>query len=418
MDPERFTRTAKGRAALRSRSKKMNQPMADRVRSIQQSDIRRFSAICAAMRGVNLSQGVCDQPAPDAVKLAAQRAIGEDRAAYTNLRGIAELRSAIAQKMKVFNGITCDPETEVLTSVGSAGAFACAVLSILNPGDECVVFSPFYSYHVNLLRLFGVKVNFVDLVPPDWSYSSAALAGAFSERTRMIVVSTPANPSGKVFTDEELREIARVAARHNIWIVTDEIYEYITYGQKHISIGSFPEARGRTITLSGASKTYAVTGWRIGYGVGPAGIIDRMAVVSDLLYICAPAPLQYGTVAGLGLPESYYENMRADYLTKREMIVETLREIGFVPFVPEGSYYLLASFEKDRWPNATAATESILQEVGVATVPGSAFYRNPADGNHQLRFCFAKRMEDLEEACRRLKRLRSARRVAHAVGVN
>jgi len=318
--------------------------------------------------------------------------------------------------MREFNGIECDPETEILVSVGSAGAFACALLAVLNPGDECVVFSPFYSYHVNILKLFGVKVNFVDLVPPDWSYDSKALAAAFTDRTKMVVVCTPANPSGKVFTQEELSEITSLANRHNAWLVTDEIYEYITYGATHVSVGSFPEARARTITLSGASKTYAVTGWRIGYGVGPAEIIDRMSVVSDLLYICAPAPLQHGIVGGLGLPPAYYERMRADYTTKREMIVDTLREIGFTPFVPDGSYYLLASFEQGRWPNATAATEAILKEVGVATVPGSAFYRQPEDGDHQLRFCFAKKMADLEEACSRLRRLSSPRLVAAGAG--
>jgi len=390
----------------------VNPPLADRVHSIRQSDIRRFSAICAAMKGVNLSQGVCDQPAPEAVKRAARQAIDDDHATYTNLRGIAELRQAIARKMKAFNGIECDPESEVVVNVGSAGSFACACLSTLNPGEECVVFSPFYSYHVNLLSLLGVKVRFVDLRPPDWSYDSHALAAAFNERTRMVLINTPGNPTGKVFNEEELRAIAALAEQHNAWIVTDEIYEYITYGQPHVSIGRFDAARPRTITISGASKTYAVTGWRIGYAVGPAEVIDRMAVVNDLFYICAPAPLQHGIVAGLALPDDYYRRMQEDYLAKRDMLVQTLRRIGFDPYVPEGSYYLLASFENERWKNATEATEAILQQVGVATVPGSAFYRNPADGERQLRFCYAKKMADLQEACRRLEVLRGARAVA------
>ena len=384
----------------------MNNPIADRVRSISQSDIRRFSAICAAMKGVNLSQGVCDQPAPDAVKRAATDAILADHATYTNLRGIAELRQAIAAKMRDFNGIECDPEREVVVNVGSAGAFTCAVLSTLNPGDECVVFSPFYSYHVNLLTLFGVKVRFVDLAPPDWHFDEAELADAFSDRTRMVLVCTPGNPSGKVFSEAELKRIAALAQRHNAWIVTDEIYEYITYdGREHVSVGRFNEARPRTITISGASKTFAVTGWRIGYAVGPAEIVERMAVVNDLLYICAPAPLQHGVAAGLALPESYYKDMCRGYLEKRGLLVETLREIGLTPYVPQGSYYLLAEFEAGRWAGATEATEAILREVGVATVPGSAFYRNPAAGERQLRFCYAKQMTDLVEACTRLKRL-------------
>ncbi len=383
----------------------MSMRLAERVRSIKQSDIRRFSAICAAVNGVNHSQGVCDQPAPDAVKEAAKLAIDDDHATYTNLRGIIELRQAIAKKLREFNGIECDPETEVAVNVGSAGSFACAVLSTLNPGDECVVFSPFYSYHVNLLKLLDVGVNFVDMRSPDWSYDAAQLDAAFTDRTRMIVVCTPGNPTGKVYTETELEDIAALANRHNAWIVTDEIYEYITYGCEHISVGRFPEARERTLTISGASKTYAVTGWRVGYVVGPSDIISRIAVVNDLFYICAPAPLQHGIVAGLALPESYYEQMCADYLAKRELLVDTLRDIGFTPFVPDGSYYLLASFEDGRWPGATAATEAILEQVGVATVPGPAFYRDPADGEDQLRFCYAKQMPDLEEACVRIRRL-------------
>ncbi|MCO6438205.1 MAG: pyridoxal phosphate-dependent aminotransferase [Phycisphaerae bacterium] len=395
----------------------MHQPIADRVRTIRQSDIRRFSAICAARKGVNLSQGVCDQPAPGAVKQAAHHAIDADHAAYTNLRGIAELRQVIARKMASFNGVSCDPESEVLVTVGSAGAFACAALSTLNPGDECVVFSPYYSYHVHLLELFGVKVRYVDLAPPDWRYDSRHLREAFSDKTRMVVVTTPGNPTGKVFSEMELLEIAELAGRHNAWIVTDEIYEYITYDVEHISVARYPQARPRTITLSGASKTYAVTGWRVGYAVGPAAVIDRMAVVSDLLYICTPAPLQHGIVAGMQLGEDYYTQMRADYLAKRELLVNTLQGIGFSPFVPQGSYYMLAAFEPGRWADATAATESILEEVGVATVPGRAFYRNPADGENQLRFCYAKKIEELEEACRRLKKLGSGRTVGAGVNI-
>lgn len=383
----------------------MNNPIADRVKNARQSDIRRYSAICAAMNGVNLSQGVCDQPAPPVVKDAAKRAIDADHATYTNLRGIVELREAIAAKMRDFNGIECDPETEIAVTVGSAGAFTCAVLSTLNPGDECVVFSPYYSYHVNLLKLFGVAVRFVDLAAPDWSYSKADLEAAFTDKTRMVLVNTPNNPTGKVYSEGELLHIAELANRHNAWIVTDEIYEYITYGAPHVSVGRFAEARARTITISGASKTYAVTGWRVGYAVGPAEIINRMAVVNDLLYICAPAPLQHGISAGMRLPDDYYEGMSKDYLLKRDMLVETLEEVGFTAFIPAGSYYLLASFEPGRWEDATAATESILERIGVATVPGSAFYRNPADGRHQLRFCYAKQTADLEDACRRLRKL-------------
>ncbi len=383
----------------------MDHRFAERVLKVKQSDIRRFSAKCAAMGGVNLSQGVCDQPAPQAVKQAAKVAIDADHATYTHMRGIVELRQSIAKKMKEFNGITADPESEIAVTVGTAGAFSCTVLTALNPGDEAIVFSPFYSYHINVFNLFGVVVRFVDTHPPDWRYASDELAAAFNERTRMIVINTPANPSGKVFSLDELSEIAALAKKHDVLIVTDEIYEYITYGAEHVSIGKLPDAVDRTVTISGASKTYAVTGWRVGYAVAPAPLCDRISVVSDQLYICAPAPLQHAIVAGMQLPDRYYDEMRADYTAKRDLLADTLRDIGFEPFVPEGSYYMLAAFESGRYRDDTHAAESILDEVGVATVPGSAFFRDPAEGRNQLRFCYAKKMWDLEEACKRLRKL-------------
>ena len=386
----------------------MKLQIADRVSHARQSDIRRFSAICAAVGGINLSQGVCDQPAPPEVKQAARQAIGEDEASYTNLKGIAELRSAIAKKMLRFNGVECDPEREIVVTVGSAGAFGCAVMATLNPGDEAIVFSPFYSYHVHMLELVGVKVKYVDLAAPDWTFDPGLLEAAFTDKTRMIVVNTPANPTGKVFSRDELKLIVDLAARNNTWIATDEIYEYITYEKPHVSPAGLPGAREHTITISGASKTYAVTGWRVGYAVAPAELAEKMAVVNDLLYICAPAPLQHGIAAGLALPDSYYDDMRTDFLEKRELLATTLRDIGLTPYVPEGSYYMLAAFEPGRWENATAATESILEQTGVAVVPGSAFYRRPEDGARQLRFCYAKSRHDLEEACRRLRQLDTA----------
>ncbi|MCP4593320.1 MAG: pyridoxal phosphate-dependent aminotransferase [bacterium] len=384
----------------------MAPPFAKRVGDAQPSDIRRMSARCQQVGGINLSQGVCDQPAPDAVKAAAKQAIDEDRAIYTHLAGLAQLREAIARKMSLFNGITADPETEIVVTVGSAGALYCVAVALLEPGDEVVLFSPFYNYYTDTLRLFDVSCRFVDTSPPDWRYKSEELEAAFSPRTKMVIVNTPCNPSGKVFGEDELTEIARLAKRHNAWIVTDEVYEYITYGSPHLSIGRFPDAAGRTITLSGASKTYAVTGWRVGYAVGPAELIHRVGVVGDRVYICAPSALQYGVAAGMELPAAYYSEMATDYRRKRDLLVETLRSIGWTPHVPEGAFYLIADFG-ERYPDGTTAADRILEQVGVATVPAASFYRNPSLGRTQLRFCFAKKLSDLEEACARLRRLKT-----------
>ncbi len=383
----------------------MEYRLADRVQTMVQSDIRRYSAICAEIGGVNLSQGVCDQPAPEPIKEAAKAAIDADQSIYTNLRGTMELRRLIARKLEHFNGIQVDPEREIVVTVGSAGAFACAALATLNPGDACVVFSPYYSYHVHLLQMLGVDVRYVDLAPPDWSFTTARLEEAITDRTRMILVNTPANPTGKVFSEAELSEIVRLANERDLWIATDEIYEYITFDAPHVSPGRLPGARDRTLTISGASKTFAVTGWRIGYAAAPAPVVEKMAVANDIFYICAAAPLQHGVAAGLELPDRYYEEMCLEYRAKRDLLAGTLRDIGFLPYMPAGSYYMLAEFPAGRYRDATDAAETILREVGVAAVPGTAFYRNWEDGCRQLRFCFAKETSDLQDACDRLRRL-------------
>lgn len=381
-------------------------PLAQRVHGAELAALRRISARCAEIGGINLSQGVCDLPTPDVVKQAAKKAIDDNRAIYTNLAGIAELRAAIAAKMKRFNKLNVDPDREVAVTVGSAAGFAAAALATLNPGDEVVVFSPFYSYYTDTLRLLGAKVQFVQTHPPDWRYSDEGLAAAFNPNTRMVLVNTPSNPTGRVFNREELGRIAQLAREHNAWIMTDEIYEYITYGVEHVSIATLPDAAERTITLSGASKTFAVTGWRVGYAAGPARIIEKMLVVGDLLFICAPSPLQHGIVAGLSVGDDYYDDLRREYRAKRDLLADTLRAVDIQPYLPDGSFYMMADFGPGRYPNAMAAAESILEEVGVATVPGAPFYANPAEGETQLRLCFAKKMEDLEEGCRRLRQLK------------
>jgi aminotransferase len=382
--------------------------LADRVGNVHQTALRRISARCAEIGGVNLSQGVCDVDPPPEILAAAKAAIDDGRAAYSNLSGIVELREAIARKMKKFNGIDADPLKEIAVTVGAAGAFACVAMATLNPGDEVLVFSPFYSYYTDTLALLDVTVRFVATHPPDWTYDSAALRGAFGPRTKMVVINTPSNPTGKVFSRDELAEIAVLAKAHDALIVSDEIYEYITFDAKHVSVATLPEAHHRTITLSGASKSYAVTGWRVGYAVGPADIIEKMLVVNDLFYICAPTPLQYGVLAGMQLPDRYYDQLRSNYRAKRDLLADTLRTIGFTPYIPQGAFYMMADFGAGRYPNSQTAAEEILESVGVATVPGAPFHARCDECETQLRFCFAKRWDDLNEACRRLADLKTS----------
>ncbi|NOX58532.1 MAG: aminotransferase class I/II-fold pyridoxal phosphate-dependent enzyme [Planctomycetes bacterium] len=379
--------------------------VSQRVSRVHQTALRRISARCAELGGVNLSQGICDVDPPVEILTGAKEAIDSGLAAYTHLAGIPELREEIARKLLRFNNIEADPAREIAVTVGAAGAFACAMMATLNPGDEVVLFSPFYSYYTDTLALLDVTVRFVATHAPDWSYDSKQLREVFCDKTKMVIINTPSNPTGKVFSRGELSEIAAIAKAHDAIIVSDEVYEYITFDAEHLSIATLPDAHDRTITLSGASKTYAVTGWRVGYAVGPADIVEKMLVVNDLFYICAPAPLQHGVLAAMRLGQSYYDKQRAAYRAKRDLLAGTLGDIGFTPFVPQGAFYMMADFGAGRYANSQAAAEEILETVGVATVPGAPFHANPDEGDQQLRFCFAKRLADLQDACDRLRRL-------------
>jgi aminotransferase len=379
---------------------------ADRIHGLIQSDIRKMTRACDEAGGVNLGQGICDQPTPEPVKEAAIEAVRADRNIYSKFEGIDPLRALIAAKMASYNGIACHPDTDVVVTVGSTGGFALACLALMNPGDEAVVFSPFYSYHLNILKVCGARVRFVTLRPPAWEFDPRELEQAFTPATRLVVVNTPGNPSGKVFTREELEQIASLCRRHRVVAVTDEIYEYIVYdGRRHASLGAVPGMEDRTITLSGFSKTYSMTGWRLGYAVAPAPLAARLGLLNDLLYICAPTPLQHAVTAALRLPASYYEDLRRSYTAKRAALAEACAAAGMEVLLPQGAYYMLADVRSLGCATDTEAASFLLSRAGVSSVPGSSFYADPEQGRHQVRFCFAKKQEDLDEACRRLRSL-------------
>ena len=388
----------------------MKKRFASRIDGLVQSDIRRMSIECAKVGGINLGQGICDQPVEPLIKDATVRAIHGDRSIYTRLDGIDELRQRIAAKMLAHNGITCDPEGEVVVSVGSTGAFVTACMAFLDPGDEVVMFSPFYSYHLNILKVCGATLRFVTMRPPEWGFDPDELRAAFSDRTKMIVINTPSNPCGKVYTRDELDLVASLCRRHDVLCVTDEIYEYILYdGRRHVSIGSLPGMEDRTITISGFSKTYAMTGWRLGYAVARRELAAKMALLNDLINICAPSPLQHGVVAAFDLPPSYYVRMQKDYAVKRDMTAAACRDAGLEPFVPQGAYYMLADFARLGFKDDQEAARLLLERCGVAVIPGSSFYADPSDGKMQVRLCYAKKMPDLEEACRRIRAVGAVR---------
>jgi aminotransferase len=374
-----------------------------------QSEIRAMTMECDRMGGVNLAQGVCDTEVPEVVAEGAIRAIRDGFNIYTRLDGIARLRKAIAGKVERTLGLTVDPEREVLVTSGVTGAFQAAAMALLNPGDEVLVFEPFYGYHVGTLKSLRVAAVPVALTEPDWGLDLEAVRAAITPRTRAMLINTPSNPAGKVFTRAELEGLAAIAEEFDLFVFTDEIYEHFLYGgAKHVSPATIPGMRERTILMSGFSKTFSVTGWRVGYLIADAKWVGSIGYFHDLLYVCAPAPLQQGCAEGVEqLGPEFYERLARDHEVKRAMIVDALRAAGMEPHVPDGAYYVLASAQDVPGETAAQKARALLAKTGVASVSGSAFFR-PGKGEDLLRFCFAKKDWDLEKACRRLRGMESA----------
>jgi aminotransferase len=378
-----------------------------------QSEIRAMTVACSDVNGINLAQGVCDTDPPHPVVSSAIDAIRSGHNIYVRLDGIAPLREAIAQKFAAYNDLTVDPNRNVLVTSGATGALHAALMALLNPGDECIVLEPFYGYHTATLRSMRMNPIVVPLDEPDWSIDLARLRAAITPRTRALILNSPANPSGKVFTRAELESIATLALEHDLFVLTDEIYEYFLYdGLRHISIATLPGMAERTITISGFSKTFSVTGWRLGYLAASERWLPSIGYFHDLTYVCAPSPLQHGAAAGLlQLPESFYESLSVEYQAKRDLFCSALTRAGLTPSIPAGAYYVLADVTRIPGSDSKAKARNLLASSGLAAVAGSAFFTTDANGHnrgdHLLRFCFAKKDADLAEACRRLDAYKS-----------
>jgi aminotransferase len=386
--------------------------LSDLSPEVMQSDIRAMTVECDAAQGVNLAQGVCDTPVPAAVLQAAHQAMDAGRNIYSRMDGVAPLRQAIARKLARHNHMQCDPDREILVTTGATGAMDSAIKALLNPGDEVLLFEPFYGYHLNALRISGVIPVAVPLAVDNFDLDLDALRGAITPRTRAVILNTPSNPAGKVFSRKELETIAALAVEHDWFVFTDEIYEYFLYdGAQHISPATLPGMRERTITISGFSKVFSVTGWRVGYLAADSRWTPSIAYFHDLTYICAPSPFQYACAAGLDqIPDSYYSGLAEEYLAKRNQLVAALRSAGMTPSVPQGAYYILADSSALTGDTAKAKAMHLLKQTGVAAVPGTSFFaRNGANverASNTLRFCFAKTNEDLNRACEGLQRLK------------
>lgn len=371
---------------------------------VLQSEIRAMTMECDRMGGVNLAQGVCDTDVPAPVAEGAIAAIRAGQNIYTRLDGIERLRQAIAAQLGKDRGLEVDPDREVLVTSGATGAFHAAAMALLNPSDEVVLFEPFYGYHANTLTSMRMKPVIVPLAAPDWKLDIDALRAAITPRTRGVLINTPANPTGKIFTREELEAVAAIAAEHELFLFTDEIYEYFLYGNaEHVSPAMLDGVRERTILMSGFSKTFSITGWRLGYLVADAKWLGAISYFHDLTYVCAPSAFQHGAAAGLEqLGPDFYHQLARAHEAKRDRLVAALRDAGLTPHIPAGAYYILADASRIPGENAAQKARTLLERTGVASVAGSAFFR-PGGGENLLRFCFAKKDADLDDACRRLR---------------
>ncbi len=377
-----------------------------------ESVIREMTRQAMLHQAVNLSQGFPDFAAPEEIKRAAQDAIAADINQYAITWGAKSLRNAVVRHMREYQGLEFDPETEITVCCGSTETMIASLLAVTNPGDEVVIFEPFYENYGPDAILSGATPRFVRLRPPsqaggDWSFDERELRAAFGRHTKAIILNTPNNPTGKVFTRGEMELIRDLCVEFDALAITDEIYEHILYdGAEHISIARLEGMRERTITINGMSKTFSVTGWRVGWALAPPDLTDAIRKVHDFLTVGAAAPLQEAGAAALALPAAYYQNLAEAYRWRRERMMAALEDAGFVAYVPRGAYYVMTDICSFGFPDDLSFTGHLVKDIGVAVVPGSSFYNDPRDGAQQVRFAFCKRDETLDEAARRLKKLR------------
>jgi aspartate/methionine/tyrosine aminotransferase len=396
--------------------------LSDKVEHFTESVIRDMTRQAMQYGAVNLAQGFPDFSAPAEIKRAAQEAIASDVNQYAITWGSKSLRNAIARQMKEWQGIEVDPEREIVVCCGSTEAMIATLLAVCNKGDEVVVFEPFYENYGPDAILSGAKPRFVSLRPPqsssdnqggEWTFDEQELREAFQHKTtqyqtKAIILNTPNNPTGKVFTLKELELIRDLCVEYNVLAITDEIYEHILYeGSKHISIASLDGMRDRTITINGLSKSYSVTGWRVGWAVAPPAITNAIRKVHDFLTVGAPAPLQEAGATALSLPASYYTELADRYRTRRDHLIPALEKAGFRCYRPRGAYYVMTDISNFGFANDVEFASFLVKEIGIACVPGSSFYKHPKDGSQQVRFAFCKKPETLDEAARRLEKLQS-----------
>jgi len=377
---------------------------AARIANFTESVIREMTRLAIVHGAVNLAQGYPDFPAPAELKQAAQQALADDINQYAITWGAKDFRNAIAAKYRTTYNLDVDPEREITVCCGSTEGMIASLLATVNPGDEVIVFEPFYENYGPDTELCGAARRLVTLHPPDWRFDPVELRRAFGPRTRGIIVNTPNNPTGKVFTREELEFIAGLCREHDAFCYTDEIYEHILYTDTpHLPVITLPGMRDRSVLVNSMSKTYSVTGWRVGWVIAAPHLTDSIRKVHDFLTVGAAAPLQRAGVTAMSLPADYYTGLRSAYQERRDLILGLLEAAGFRCWVPDGAYYVMTDISDFGMSSDVECVRRMITEAGVAAVPGSSFFADPARGAHQVRFCFCKKRSTLEEAGRRLK---------------
>ena len=380
--------------------------LSNRIGLFTESVIRKMTRIASAYNAVNLSQGFPDFDPPQQLLLALEKASTYGPHQYAVTWGAPNFREALAKKQSRFMGLDIDPETQICVTCGSTEAMMTAMMTVCNPGDKVIVFSPFYENYGADAILSGALPIYVPLYPPDFSFDVEELTRAFQQRPKALILCNPSNPTGKVFTENELKLIADLADRYDTFVITDEVYEHIVYSpNKHVYFASLPGMFERTISCSSLSKTYSITGWRLGYLIAPAKIIDGARKVHDFLTVGAPAPLQEAAVTALNFPDRYYERLQELYTEKRDFFIKGLDEAGLKYTKPQGAYYVMVDISEFGCPNDTVFCEWLARVVGVAAVPGSSFFKE--DVGHLIRLHFAKKQETLTDALERLSHLRS-----------
>ena len=380
-----------------------------RTVNFTESVIREMTRLAVRHNAVNLAQGFPDFPAPEALKEAARAAIAADCNQYAITWGAKRFRDAIAAKYQRWYGLEIDAEREITVVCGATEGMIAALLAVINPGDEVVIFEPFYENYGPDAELCDAVPRFVKLHPPDWSFDPNELRRAFSPRTKAVVLNSPNNPTGKVFSRRELASIARLCQEFDALAITDEIYEHILYdGEVHVPIATLPGMRERSILVNSLSKTYAVTGWRVGWIIAPPELTASIRKVHDFLTVGAAAPLQEAGAVALALPEEYYRQLACEYAARRDTILPILERAGFRCFKPQGAYYVMTDIAGFGFHDDVAFVRHLIERVGVAAVPGSSFFSDPREGAQFVRFCFSKKYETLEKAGALLTRLAAA----------